>query len=104
MTEPKRTTVLVAGDICLDVVGIPVPGASAAPAETDNWRLTGEICTHYLPGGAFQLAEFVRGSNPGFTVKSPIPMPPEGTLLRRQTRRTDGCGRIPGNRRTPDPE
>ena len=77
MTEPKQGVVLVAGDVCLDVVGIPVPGISSIPAETDNWRLTGEICTHYLPGGAFQLAEFVRAAGSGFDVRGPIPCRPK---------------------------
>ncbi len=77
MTDLKQATVLVAGDICLDVVGIPVPAASSAHTKTDNWRLTGEICTHYLPGGAFQLAEFVRASSPDFDVRAPIPCRPK---------------------------
>jgi hypothetical protein len=77
MAEPQQVTVLVAGDICIDVVGIPVPGASSAPAETDNWRLTGEIRTHYLPGGAFQVAEFVRAAAPDADVRAPIPCRPK---------------------------
>jgi hypothetical protein len=71
MTESKKAVVMVAGDVCLDIVGIPVPGVLSAPAETDNWRLTGEIRTHYLPGGAFQLAEFVRASCADLEVRAP---------------------------------
>ena len=70
MIEPKQAAILVAGDVCLDVAGIPVPGASSAFAATDNWRMTGEVRTHYLPGGAFQLAEFVRAASPGFEVRA----------------------------------
>ena len=51
--------ILVAGDVCLDVVGVPIP---EKPTEfsAENWRLTGEIRTHFLPGGAMLLAEFIR--------------------------------------------
>src|SRR5437870_2877266 len=76
MPEPKKITVLVAGDVCLDVVGIPVAAPSQKADEADNWRLTGEIRTSYLPGGAFQLAEFVRAAKPVINVLGPTPCIP----------------------------
>ena len=63
-TESKKPRqILVAGDICLDVVGVPQPpqGDSECAVE-ENWRLTGEVRTHLLPGGAMLLAEFVRSA------------------------------------------
>ena len=74
-----KSTILVAGDICLDVVGIPIPGASTPPDGTDNWRLTGEVRTHYLPGGALQLAAFVRAAchELDADVKAPSPCLPK---------------------------
>ena len=77
MAEAKQPAVFVAGDVCLDVVGIPCPGASAGAGNTDNWRLTGEIRTEYLLGGAFQLARFVRAARPGLEVLEPKPFRPE---------------------------
>ncbi len=58
-TKPRR--VLVAGDVCLDVVAVPNP---PDPTETDaeNWRIAGETRTHFLPGGAMLLAKFIRSS------------------------------------------
>src|SRR4051812_47831407 len=67
-TKPKSSEntarrILVAGDVCLDVVGVPVPPPTCSteiPAE--NWRLAGETRTHFLPGGAMLLAKFIRAS------------------------------------------
>ncbi len=75
MTENKPV-VLVAGDVCLDVVGIQKPPDPSALDKNDNWRLTGEICTHYFPGGAFLLAEFIRASDSNLTVMAPTPCQP----------------------------
>lgn len=61
-TQPEvrnSRRILVAGDVCLDVVGVPIPAKSADPS-TENWRLTGETRTHFLPGGALLLAKFIR--------------------------------------------
>src|SRR5882724_2812863 len=59
--KAKSRRILVAGDVCLDVVGVPVPPyPQSANAPPENWRLTGEMRTHFLPGGAMLLAEFVR--------------------------------------------
>jgi hypothetical protein len=51
--------ILVAGDVCLDVIGVPIPPKSSGPTG-ENWRITGERRTHFLPGGAMLLAKFVR--------------------------------------------
>ena len=61
VSEVKSRRILVAGDVCLDVVGVPVPPpAPSANVPAENWRLTGETRTHFLPGGAMLLAEFIR--------------------------------------------
>lgn len=52
-------SILVAGDVCLDVVATPIPGTSGRSG-VDNWRITGETRTHFLPGGAMLLAKFAR--------------------------------------------
>ena len=57
--QPRR--ILVAGDVCLDVVGVPLPPKTTEGMD-ENWRLTGETRTHFLPGGALLLTEFVRGA------------------------------------------
>src|SRR5437763_3157668 len=76
-TSPSKT-ILVAGDICLDVVGIPVPPPSlSSGTAADNWRLTGETRTHYLPGGAMLLAECVRFAATTHHVEEARPCLPE---------------------------
>lgn len=71
-------SVLVAGDICLDVVGIPVPPLSSAKKAADNWRLTGETRTHFLLGGALLVADWVRAALPNeCKVVGPGPLMPE---------------------------
>ncbi len=72
--------ILVAGDVCLDVVAVPMPPQATQP-QAENWRLTGETRTHFLPGGAMLLAEWVRaavGSGGSCAVVGPQPMRPEG--------------------------
>src|SRR5437016_4270259 len=59
--KTKHRRILVAGDVCLDVVGVPIP-PKAAEAGAENWRLSGETRTHFLPGGAMLLAKFIRAS------------------------------------------
>ncbi len=56
-----RTSILVAGDICLDVAGLPESPGHTKP-DADNWRQTGEVRTYYLPGGAMLLSQFVRAA------------------------------------------
>lgn len=72
-------SILVAGDICLDVVGIPTPPKITNRSSEDNWRQTGEIHTHHLPGGALQLTRFVRaalGNDELLEVMGPLPCRP----------------------------
>lgn len=59
MTIPERN-ILVAGDVCLDVVGVPLPPSTDPRHE--NWRQTGETRAHYLPGGAILLTEMIRAA------------------------------------------
>ncbi len=50
----------VAGDVCIDVIGVPQPPPAGIPtAATENWRLAGEIRTHYSRGGALLLADMI---------------------------------------------
>jgi hypothetical protein len=53
--------ILVADDIYLDVVAAPQPPQGDLECtEEEDWRLTGEVRTHLLPGGAMLPAEFGR--------------------------------------------
>ncbi|MCB2231721.1 AAA family ATPase [bacterium] len=51
--------VVVAGDICLDILAVPRPPRKPTDKVVDNWRLTGEMRTHHMLGGACLLADFV---------------------------------------------
>ncbi len=64
MTPDPRIPVLVVGDVCLDVVGVPIPEKRSGP-DSENWRQSGEMRTHFLPGGAMLLAEFIRARRLG---------------------------------------
>ncbi|HZZ43483.1 MAG TPA: AAA family ATPase [Tepidisphaeraceae bacterium] len=75
-TPSEKGHILVAGDACLDVVGINRPAQVAGVPTPDNWRLTGETRTHYLPGGVMLLAEWVRDADPGLEVHGPAPCCP----------------------------
>ena len=71
-------TILVAGDVCLDVLGIAMPPKSNPAHAEDNWRQTGETRTHYRLGGAFLLAKFIKDAAVGCTVLEPgIALPKE---------------------------
>lgn len=62
----------VAGDVCIDVIGVPKPRPAADPnSETANWRLTGEIRTHHTIGGALLLTEMVKAAVPDGEVNGP---------------------------------
>ena len=55
-----KTKIDVAGDVCIDLIGVPTPRhGSETGGATENWRLTGEIRTHYLRGGALLLADMI---------------------------------------------
>ncbi len=70
MSSPVSNTVdiaiAVAGDICLDVVGVPIPPPATDVHTADNWRQTGETRTYYLPGGAHLLEHFVWAASSTF--------------------------------------
>jgi hypothetical protein len=66
------TKIAVAGDVCLDVIGVPTPRhGSESGGATENWRLTGEMRTHYLHGGVFLLADMIRAAAPVAEVHGP---------------------------------
>jgi hypothetical protein len=71
----ERARIAVAGDICLDVVAVPMPGVRPEP-KAENWRLAGETRTHYVLGGATLLARFVACAS-GETVAGPVIGHPE---------------------------
>jgi len=65
-TPPKIKVpcqILVAGDVCLDVLGLPIPPqAGTAGANLENWQQTGEIRTFYRRGGVLLLADFLKAA------------------------------------------
>ena len=75
MSAGNPLTILVAGDVCLDVLGVPVPPPAITQA-SDNWRLTGETRMHYLPGGAMLLAEMLQAAIPDADVRDTRPCRP----------------------------
>jgi len=58
----ENCRIIVAGDICLDVVGIPKQRPGASGDDLENWRLTGEIRTYYLRGGALLLSDMIEAA------------------------------------------
>src|SRR5687768_17058564 len=72
----RMNSLVVAGDICLDVLGIPVPPPPGGEIPTDNWRQSGETRTHYLPGGALLLEMWVRAAAGGCSVVGSRPCRP----------------------------
>jgi len=72
-----KAKIHVAGDVCIDLIGVPTPrhGSDAASA-TENWRLTGEIRTHYLRGGALLLADLIGAAASEAEVVGPQLMTP----------------------------
>lgn len=77
---PTTKSILVAGDVCLDVVTVNVPEPPRGQA-AENWRQTGETRTHYQPGGALLLAQFIEAATPGHRVIGPSPTPAPGRPL-----------------------
>lgn len=64
--SPTAPRIAVAGDPCFDVVGLAVPPSPAGSgAPIDNWRLTGETRTHFLPGGSLLMEDFVKATGAG---------------------------------------
>jgi hypothetical protein len=76
-TGSKLCRIAVAGDVCVDVVGVAVPPPASGNGSTDNWRLTGERQTHYRLGGALLLADFVKASSPHASVQGSRPCRPK---------------------------
>ena len=66
----------VAGDICLDVVAVPIAPPASLGQGYDNWRQTGETRTHFLPGGALLLREWVQEAATEYCVLGPRPCLP----------------------------
>lgn len=77
----------VAGDVCLDVLGIAMPALLSSADKQDNWRETGETRTHYRLGGALLLADFIKIAAADCDVQGPRPCLPgelsEGQLKER---------------------
>ena len=71
----------VAGDVCLDVLGLSMPAPLPSPGGQDNWRETGETRTHYRLGGALLLADLVAAAMPECEVKGPRPCLPDDLLV-----------------------
>jgi hypothetical protein len=67
----------VAGDLCIDVIGVPQPRPSIdADSSLKNWQLTGEIRTEFLRGGALLLADMVSAAAGDAKVYGPMPQIP----------------------------
>ena len=73
----KFAPIEVAGDICLDVVAVPIAPPASRGQEYDNWRRTGETRTHYLLGGALLLQQWVRAAAKKHKVSGPVPCLPK---------------------------
>lgn len=75
-------TIHVAGDVCIDVLGVPQPRQSSdATSGTENWRLTGEIRAHHRRGGSLLLADMVAAAARSCTVLGPTLQAPEALRL-----------------------
>lgn len=90
-TNASKPSIVVAGDVCIDVVGVPIPRHGATDDGTEeNWRLTGEIRTHYLRGGALLLADMVRAAAPAARLNGPRLETPEALRRGKTSTRLDG--------------
>lgn len=68
----------VAGDLCIDVIGVPRPSQSIdGDSSLKNWQLTGEIRTEFLRGGALLLEDLVSAAAGDAKVYGPIPQTPQ---------------------------
>ena len=74
-SDPDNKTE-VAGDVCLDVAGVPIAHRVQMAHQDDNWRQTGETRTHYLHGGSLLLQHWVQAAVPGHDVRGPRPCLP----------------------------
>jgi len=76
MTKPDGGLIEVAGDVCLDVAGVPIAPGVHAGGQVDNWRQTGETRTHYLHGGSLLLQHWVEAAAPRHEVRGSRPCLP----------------------------
>ncbi|MEQ1906449.1 MAG: hypothetical protein ABL888_19860, partial [Pirellulaceae bacterium] len=72
-TEASKTkagaglTIVVAGDVVVDVFGLERPPAQVS-GELPNWKLAGQTITEYHRGGAWLSAEMIRNALPSAIV------------------------------------
>jgi hypothetical protein len=74
-------SVIVAGDVCIDVIGVPKPRPGSQKEQTENWRLTGELRTYCCRGGALLLEDMIQaaiGDPDPDAVRGPILEAPRG--------------------------
>jgi hypothetical protein len=73
MAQVASKSIIVAGDVCIDVIGVPKPRPGNQEDQTENWRLTGELRTYCRRGGALLLTDMIQAAmtGPG-TVQGPI--------------------------------
>ncbi len=55
----QEAAVLVAGDVCLDVLQVPIRGQSEQSGPCENWKLSGGLHNQFSPGGAMLLSRLV---------------------------------------------
>jgi hypothetical protein len=60
----------LAGDICLDVATVPIPGLQPA-ADSENWQLIGGLQTYHIPDGEMFLARLISCAT-GEVVAGPV--------------------------------
>lgn len=76
MSDPAAPSVVVAGDVCLDVLGLPIPPRPRGTGgDVESWRQAGETRTFYRRGGAWQLADLIEGAVHRAGVRSAIIKP-----------------------------
>jgi len=66
--------IIVAGDVCLDVIARRLENSPSASAQ-DNWQFAGERRTEFLPGGALLLADMVTSALTAAGVKAQVTGP-----------------------------
>jgi len=68
--QGRQGGIVVAGDVCLDVLTAPMTAQRKKGDPCENWRLSGGNRTFHLPGGAMLLARFLACAT-GQTVAGP---------------------------------
>jgi len=68
--QGRQGGIVVAGDVCLDVLTAPMTAQRKKGDPCENWRLSGGHRTFHLPGGAMLLARFLACAT-GQTVAGP---------------------------------